>query len=385
MSQDTRAVVICHDHVYPLTGAGGIRTIKIGRELADRGMRVTVIAPSHREEVEGLPVIPIPEPTKRRSEVLSALKFNVRLFRLILGMRRELDLVVIHNALAGLFVLFSGIIPRDRLMYDITDLHAEYYRVAARDPLTRLLGRLFVAMEIAIIRRSAKIVVVSQAMKEHLCGKGIPAGDIKVVCDGVGLDRFSADKTPESAQTVGHVGLVDKQHGVTLLPATAAALRRAGREFNVRVVGDGRELGAVQQAVHKEGLGDVFTFTGHVPHDEVPSQLEQIGIGVITRPLTAANDMIITLKLMEYWASGTAVVAPPLKAIREIAAENDNIVYFEPGSPESLAEKVGLLLEDDAFRQRVALGGYQRSRDFAWDTLVPQIVDCFGFSEAALT
>ncbi|HCN08229.1 MAG TPA: hypothetical protein DIT01_09870 [Lentisphaeria bacterium] len=378
MLQPPDAVVVCHDLVSPLVGAGGIRTVKIARELADRGRVVTIVAPSHSDMVEGIPVISIPAPSKLRSAVFSAVKFNFRLFSTFLRLRKSADLFVIHNALAGLLVAITGIIPRPQLMYDITDLHAEYYRVAATNVFTRMLGWLFVRLEVMIIKRSARVVVVSDTMKQHLCRLGVAEQMIDVVYDGVTLERFSAEKESGSNRTIGHVGLVDKQHGVGLLVPMAAKLRRDGVDFDLRVVGDGRVLDSVKRAVRREGLDDFLTFTGHVAHAEVPGQLRKIRVGVIPRPVTEANDMIITLKLMEYWASGTVVVAAPLKAIREIATEGENIIFFEPGNPDSLAAAVARLLDDPKLCRRIAGGGYERSRDFSWDTLVPQIVDSFG-------
>jgi glycosyltransferase involved in cell wall biosynthesis len=109
-------------------------------------------------------------------------------------------------------------------------------------------------------------------------------------------------------------------------------------------------------------------------------QLRKVRVGVIPRPVTEANDMIITLKLMEYWASGTVVVAAPLKAIRQVATKGENVIFFEPGNPDSLAAAVARLLDDPKLCGRIAGGGYERSRDFSWDTLVPQIIDSFGVS-----
>ena len=48
-------------------------------------------------------------------------------------------------------------------------------------------------------------------------------------------------------------------------------------------------------------------------------------IGVIPRPDSAFNHLVITLKLLEYWASGTVVIAARLRGIEEVAKEKGGL------------------------------------------------------------
>jgi glycosyltransferase involved in cell wall biosynthesis len=70
------------------------------------------------------------------------------------------------------------------------------------------------------------------------------------------------------------------------------------------------------------------------------------------------------MPLVEAMASGVPVAASQTSAIPEVC--RDAAVYFQPESPESIAEKVVLVLEDEKLRQRLIARGKARARDFSW-------------------
>jgi glycosyltransferase involved in cell wall biosynthesis len=71
------------------------------------------------------------------------------------------------------------------------------------------------------------------------------------------------------------------------------------------------------------------------------------------------------LKLFEYMASGTPIVASDIPAIREIV--NDAEVFFvEPDSPEKLAEKIKEVLSNPKEAERRAGLAKEKVKEFAW-------------------
>jgi glycosyltransferase involved in cell wall biosynthesis len=82
------------------------------------------------------------------------------------------------------------------------------------------------------------------------------------------------------------------------------------------------------------------------------------------------------MPLVEAMASGVPVAASRVSAIPEVC--RDAAVYFEPEDPESMAEKVVLVLEDESLRQTLIARGKARARDFSWKRAAEQTLAFYG-------
>ena len=133
------------------------------------------------------------------------------------------------------------------------------------------------------------------------------------------------------------------------------------------VVGGGRELCSVKTLAGELGIEKTCKFTDHAPMSEVMGYLEQAGIGIIARPDTLANNIITTLKIFDYWASGTAVVAPELEGIKEIARHGQDVILFRPEDADDLAAKMIELMRDSQLRHKLIHAGAVKVRDFDFE------------------
>jgi len=62
---------------------------------------------------------------------------------------------------------------------------------------------------------------------------------------------------------------------------------------------------------------------------------------------------------LEGMISGLVVVATPTGGTPEIVLDGENGLLFMPGSPEDLAQKIGLLMADPELRRKLARAGKQ--------------------------
>lgn len=72
----------------------------------------------------------------------------------------------------------------------------------------------------------------------------------------------------------------------------------------------------------------------------------------------------------EAMACGCAVVSTDCGGIREYAEHEVNALLSPPGDPQTLAQNILRLLEDDDLRVRLARAGYQQIQEFTWDKAV---------------
>ena len=67
------------------------------------------------------------------------------------------------------------------------------------------------------------------------------------------------------------------------------------------------------------------------------------------------------MSVLDAWAYGTPVVSTPVGGIPDVAVDGKNMMVFEPGDIQALADKLDLLLSDTSLRSRLA----KASCDFA--------------------
>ena len=359
------AVVATHDPVWPVQGGGALRTLLVARGLAGLGFRVCLVAPAgDRREVDGVPTLSLAAPRKQRSQIMSALKFNLRLLVRGFGHLARADVFVSHNTIACLFVPLLKRFFGFAFFLDITDVHAEYLVVGRRNLPERMARPFLLWYEYLIIRCADRVVAATAQMRELLVSKGVAADRVEVVYDGVVAGSQSVEKTPGAAETVIHLGAVDRQHGLDVFIRAVPLVLAARPQARFMIVGGGRELERVRELAESLGVANSCEFTGTVDMAAASACLKRASVGVIARPRTLANDIVTTLKLFDYWASATAVVASELPGIAEIAAHGRDVLFFAPGDSADMAKKILELMADNGLKNRLALAGVARAGDF---------------------
>jgi glycosyltransferase involved in cell wall biosynthesis len=376
MEKIAHIVVSTHDSLHPIRGGGALRTLKAAEEFKKRGHQVIIIAPTDGVgELSGIKTHWLHAPCKQRSQILSSLKFNVRLLRKFLQFARNTDMFFVHNTIAAVFLPCLKPFFHFRFVLDITDIHAEYLPVGKRNLVEKLLTPFLLRVEYWIIGSADRIIVETQAMRRLLAAKGIPSARVAVVYDGAEPEKIPCDKKPGSENRVIHLGTVDRQHGVEVFVRAMPFVLARRPETKFLIVGGGRELPNVRMLASSLNVSGSCVFTDHLSCEEARQWLRQAAIGVIPRQDFLPNRIVTTLKLYEYWAGRTAVVSSRLEGIAEIACDGQDILFYAPGDPEDFAAKILRLLESADLRGRIQEGGLKTVRQYRWGELVPRIVD----------
>lgn len=193
---------------------------------------------------------------------------------------------------------------------------------------------------------------------------------------GADVDHFRPDATgplpfqrdPNRVLCV-FAGAFRSWHGVVQLSAALARLHAQGEQrLGAVFIGDGPERAAAERAAR-----DVpgVTFTGAVPHDQLPQCLAAADIGVAPfdpakhKPL-ALGFYWSPLKIFEYMSAGLPVVAPRLPRIARLVEDGDEGLLYDSDDPRTLDAAL-VRLTDASLRAR--LGANARARavaDYSW-------------------
>lgn len=106
-------------------------------------------------------------------------------------------------------------------------------------------------------------------------------------------------------------------------------------------------------------LDDCLTWIGEVTEKDLPAV-----VGSATAFVMPSLYEGFGLPALEALACGTPVACSDIAALREVCAEA--ACYFDPTSPDAIAQALVSVVSDDIVRSRIRQEGLKRARDFTW-------------------
>lgn len=225
-----------------------------------------------------------------------------------------------------------------------------------------------------LIRRASGILVTNLWKKDKLISEfGISAEKMLVQPNAVDVEKFSISISQEEARTKLHLpqdvdivvytGHLYSWKGAHTL---AEAASRLPDKMHVYFVGGTED--DIQRFRDMYGKRENIHFAGFRLHDEIP--LWQKAADVLVLPNSGKEEISVhytsPMKLFEYMASGTPIVASNLPSIRSIVDE-DSAYFFTPDDPESLAHQLEIVLELGGGVSKKARNAAQDVMQYSWE------------------
>lgn len=200
----------------------------------------------------------------------------------------------------------------------------------------------------------AGVATISRRLRDHYVRRGAEASRVHVVPDGVDLDLFTRPDDPGDDPMAGYprpralyAGHLYDYKGVPTLIDAAGLMDDVG----VHLLGGSDED---IERVRREA-GDRVHVHGRVAHAEVARWLWHADVLVL--PPSAREPSCAwtsPVKLGEYLASGTPIVASDIPALRDWIEEAGVVEWFEPDDGASLAAAIRRALEGRCRQERRA-------------------------------
>lgn len=267
------------------------------------------------------------------------------------------------NGFAGWFVSRLKRVP---WALEIRDLWPESIVTvgAIKNPLIiRALERL----ELFAYRKAEVIVPVTDAFKRYMIGKGIDAGKIAVVKNGVNLRLFRAPgpATPEVQALTNRFGAEDRfiaayvgTHGMahhleTILEAAALIDNDA---ILFVMVGDGAERDRLAAKRAEMGLTNVVMLD-QLPKASMPALWSLTNVSLVLLKKSDLFKTVIPSKIFESMAMRVPLILGVEGEAQAIIEEAGAGVCIEPENAERLADSIRMLYQDRALTQRLGESG----------------------------
>ncbi len=226
----------------------------------------------------------------------------------------------------------------------------------------------------------------------------VPRSRLVLLEWGADTGRFrpGAPGTPPFSRRPGRTlaiftGAFRRWHGAIHLVEALKQLRgRGDSTLDAVLVGHGPEWNRTCEAAR--GL-DGVTFTGALPHDDVPPCLSHADIGVAPFDVGAHAPLALDfywspLKIFEYMATGLPVVTPNIPRLAGLVRHEREGLLYDAEQPDALASALSRLTDPN---MRARLGGAARERaetEFSWAShcarLEAAIVEAIGRRRSGL-
>jgi glycosyltransferase involved in cell wall biosynthesis len=374
--------MVVHAH-YPL---GEPRVEREARAAVQAGCSVDVIclgAPDERdsEVIDGVRITRLPVEHVRGAGagqlVREYLGFAVRATRETLRLHRRHRIDVVHVHAPPDFLIVSAMLPRLRgsgVILDIHDLSPDMFDI--RFGNRRLAG--VIERGLRLVERAAcgvadRVITVHDAYRTELSTHGVPLDRIEVVMNAVETEaveraREAAPAADPDAFVLAYHGTLTHWYGVDLLVEAIARLEMRIPQIRALILGAGDALATAEDLARRLRVEDRIEFSrAYLPHDEALRLVAASNCGVIPNRPSRLNRFALSSKLLEYVALGVPVAVARLETL-EAHFSPEEVTFFEPDDPASLAEAVAWVAGHPNEAREKASRALRRAEAYSWPT-----------------
>lgn len=377
-----------------ITGGSHRVVTDIATRLAARGHRVTLVAPrvtpdrAPRELVAGVEVISYGDGSRRQYGPRLVAQCRATVERVLRD--EAVDVAHSHYAFADTGFL---LLPRWRALPLVRNFYGPWadegwLEEAPMDYrgrlLTRLRYRLRAAVDAASVRRSERLIVLSNYSQRQLVEDYHVAPEkITIVPGGVDTVRFrpAADRLavrralglPEDRPVLLTVRRLAARMGLgNLIAAMRAVVQTpAGRDALLVIAGKGRLRSTLEEQVAAAGLARHVRFAGFVPEEHLPAYYQAADLFVLPTLDLEGFGLIIG----EALASGVPAIGTPVGAIPELLGDLDPRLLTRDSTPDALGTAMSAYLARPTDYPDAATCRAYAVQRYDWETAVVPAVE----------
>lgn len=217
-------------------------------------------------------------------------------------------------------------------------------------------GRISAVLMRMILNHAGLVTVLAADFKKDLIRSGVDGAKIEVVSTMVDMDKIPVSSACEgNGKSLLFLSRMIVGKGVYELLDAFAILSAKYSGLKLVMAGDGPELDALKKRAAGLGLKDV-SFPGYVQGEDKFKVLQENCIYLLPTSREGCP-----VSLLEAMASGMASVVTDAGGIKDVVRPGQTAVLLDEVSAGSIADAVGLLIEDPDLRISIA----ENAREYA--------------------
>ncbi len=223
-----------------------------------------------------------------------------------------------------------------------------------------------------IIKNADTTIALTRDMKRAM--QTICDREISVIPNGIELKEYMP--SPPVVMREGpdkrilFVGRLHPVKGVRYLLQAMQLVHEEMPDAKLILVGDGKERENLESLTDHLGIRECVEFAGKIPHERIQDYLYHADIFVL--PSLSESFGIVNLEAM---ACGLPIVATRVGGLPDIIDEGINGYLVEAKKPDEIADRILILLQNDAIRKEISGINQKKAEMFAWDRIAGSIED----------
>ena len=246
--------------------------------------------------------------------------------------------------------------------------------------------RFLTRLEMFLYRKADRIVAVTPAFIEELVERGIPRGKLDLATNGVNTEVFNPDNVSFDAREklgikngdfmAAYIGAVGAAHGLKTV-LDAAELCRDKPEIRFVIIGEGADRAKLEKEASQRNITNLM-FHDFVPHDEIPSYLAALDVGIVHLRPHDVFKTVIPSKIFEFMAMGTPMIYGVEGCSAEIVEKAGAGCCVPSGNPRAMVDAIGELQKDPQRLKQMGQRGREAvSKEFSREVKAKEMLRSF--------
>lgn len=244
---------------------------------------------------------------------------------------------------------------------------------------------------VRILAKSKALICITNKMKIDMIDLGYPAHKVWVEHDGVDISTFEIKISQEECREilsypkcdfiVGYVGNFHtngREKGIDDVIKSASLILKKHPEVKFYFVGGPMDRVPYYESLIKSHSLPVnnFKFFDRRPIKMVPISMKACDLLIIPLPWNEHFAFYMSpMKLFEYMASGQAIIATDVEALKEVLVHGENSLLARHSDQMDFADKVIMAIEDKNLRTRLAEQALVQVKNHTWNIRAKNILD----------
>jgi len=221
-----------------------------------------------------------------------------------------------------------------------------------------------IALQRQAYRCAHAVVANSNAAARQLGSEGLAAGRVRIIPNGVSLERFATRREPRPVSTILTVANLRKEKAHEVLLAAAARLTLRHPQLQFLIAGDGPRMGELRAMVDTLRLAGHVRFLGH--REDIPALLARADAFVLPSRSEAFPNGAI-----EAMAAGLPVIASAVGGLLDLIDDGQTGLLVRPDDPVALGNALeGLVMSPARAGLLGAAGRAEVAERYTFDRMV---------------
>lgn len=383
-------ILFLTDNFPPEVNAPATRTYEHCKEWVKKGLEVTVITCNpnfpqgkiyegyvnrlyYKEQIDGIKVIRVwSYITANKGFLKRTLDFaSYAIMAFFVGIFVKTDIIIatspqFFTAIAGRFL---ALLRRKPWIMEVRDLWPESIKAVGAMRGNSWTYKILEWWELAMYRSATIIIVVTNAFKKTITQKGITPNKIKIVKNGVLLDKFKP--IPKAKNLIDELGLEDKfivgyigTHGMAhALDFILKSALYVDNAIHFLLIGDGAEKQSLLKLKEELQLQNV-TLLPFQPKSKIKNYISILDVALVNLKKSDTFKTVIPSKIFENASMEKPILLGVEGEAKEIIEFYNAGICFEPENQADFLRKLKDLFMDKQLYKKCQKGSKVLASNF---------------------